>query len=449
MKILVVDDEKNIRGSLKRLLELEGMSAETASSGEEAQGLIENQRFDLALFDLKMPGISGQELMEWLRREGFILPVIMISAHGEIKDAVTAMQSGARDFVEKPFDSALLIEKIRKIIGEAKTKNEAEAETRTHIEKPRLTGEHPAIKNVRERIRKIAPTDSTVLVTGESGTGKEVVAREIHDASPRAGEPFVAVNVGAIPENLLESELFGHEKGAFTSADARRVGLFELAGSGTLFLDEIGEMPSLLQVKLLRVLQERKIRRLGGNRDIPVNARILSATNRDLEKRVAEGLFREDLFYRLNVLRIVLPPLRERKEDIPLLAENLLVKLSSRLNCGSRKISPEALKKLMDYEFPGNVRELENILERAVIYSQGGLIRPEDIEGRPFARTPAPPREEGLPASEDGGLLLRDAERGLIEKALREHGGNRTHAAAALGISRRTIIYKIREYGIE
>jgi two-component system response regulator AtoC len=467
MKILVVDDEKNIRDSLKRLLELEGMKAETAENGERARELIENQRFDLALVDLRMPGISGQELVEWIRAEGFLLPVIMISAHGEIEDAVQAILAGARDFVEKPFDSRALIGKIRKIIGDTNIRNGAEAETRTQTGRIRLAGEHPSIEDLREKILRVAGTDSTVLITGESGTGKEVVAREIHDTSPRAAEPFVAVNIGAIPENLLESELFGHEKGAFTSADSRRIGLFELAGSGTLFLDEIGDMPQILQVKLLRVLQDRKIRRLGGVRDIPVNARILSATNRDLEKRVGEGFFREDLFYRLNVIRLSVPPLRDRKEDIPLLAETLLARLTGRLNAGHKKISPGALQKLSLYRFPGNVRELENILERAIIYSRDSLIREEDIEGRPLPETPPPPGgmpppetpaaadsaqntetapSAGVPA--DGSPTLRGAERELIEKALKEHKGNRTRAAKALGISRRTIIYKIKEYGI-
>ncbi|MDR3200744.1 MAG: sigma-54 dependent transcriptional regulator [Spirochaetales bacterium] len=453
MKVLIVDDEKNIRDSLGRLLELEGMETGTAESGEAAREFIENQRFDLALVDLRLPGISGQQLVEWIRAEGFLLPVIMISAHGEIQDAVKAMQAGAKDFVEKPFDSGALIEKIRKIIGEANRRNLTEAEIRKQPEKLRLVGEHPEIRQLREKIRKIAATDSTVLITGESGCGKEVVAREIHETSPRSGEPFVAVNVGAIPENLLESELFGHEKGAFTSADARRVGLFELAGSGTLFLDEIGEMPQVLQVKLLRVLQDRKIRRLGGARDIPLGARILSATNRDLEARVAEGLFREDLFYRLNVIRLAIPPLRDRKEDIPLLARELLPKLCGRLNCGLQKLSPEALRKLSQYRFPGNVRELENILERAIIYSKDGLIREEDIAGRllPDAEQPAAgaaEKKENTPNA-SGAPLLRSAERDIIEKTLKETGGNRTRAAQMLGISRRTIIYKIKEYGLE
>ncbi|MDR1932449.1 MAG: sigma-54 dependent transcriptional regulator [Spirochaetales bacterium] len=449
MKILVVDDEKNIRDSLGRLLELEGMKAQTAESGEKARELVASQRFDLALVDLRLPGMSGQDLVEWIRAEGFLLPVIMISAHGEIQDAVKAMQAGAKDFVEKPFDSKALINKIRKIIGETNSRNVTEAEARKQPEKPRLVGEHALIRELREKIQKVAATDSTVLITGESGCGKEVVAREIHDTSPRRSEPFVAVNVGAIPENLLESELFGHEKGAFTSADSRRIGLFELAGSGTLFLDEIGEMPQVLQVKLLRVLQDRMIRRLGGIRDIPLGARILSATNRDLEARVAKGLFREDLFYRLNVIRLAIPPLRDRKVDIPLLAQTLLPRLCGRLNCGPREITNGALAKLKRYDFPGNVRELENILERAVIYSsKDGLIREDCIEGGP------PPKSTAIPdtaweAQPESGLLLRNAERDLIEKALREHHGNRTRAAGALGISRRTIIYKIKEYGIE
>ncbi|MDR1315665.1 MAG: sigma-54 dependent transcriptional regulator [Spirochaetales bacterium] len=455
MKILIVDDEKNIRDSLGRLLELEGMDAGTAESGEKARELIENQRFDLALVDLRLPGISGQELVEWIHTEGFLLPVIMISAHGEIQDAVRAVRAGAKDFVEKPFDSGELIKKIRKLIDETNICNLTEAQIRKQPEKLRFIGEHPHIRLLREKIRKIASTDSTVLITGESGCGKEVAAREIHDTSARAAEPFVAVNVGAIPENLLESELFGHEKGAFTSADARRVGLFELAGSGTLFLDEIGEMPPVLQVKLLRVLQDRMIRRLGGSRDIPLGARILSATNRDLEARVAQGLFREDLFYRLNVIRLAIPPLRDRKEDIPLLVQTLLPKLCARLNSGPRKLSPGALQKLMRCRFPGNVRELENVLERAVIYAKDGLIREEDIEGRPLPETNETEKSapEAKPDTKENSFpaapLLRSSERELIDKTLRETGGNRTRAARILGISRRTIIYKIKEYRLD
>jgi two-component system response regulator AtoC len=450
MRILIADDEKNIRESLKRLLELEGMEAVIAEDGTAAKGHLENKKFDLALLDLKMPGLSGQELMEWIRREGLIVPVIMISAHGEIADAVRALKAGARDFLEKPFDSAELIEKIRRTVEEENLRNLREAETRTTPERTRLVGEHKTIRSIRAQIDRIADTGSTVLITGESGTGKEVVAREIHDRSSRAEEPFVAVNIGSVPESLMESELFGHEKGAFTSAGARKIGLFELAGSGTIFLDEIGDMPLALQVKLLRVVQERKIRRLGGTWDIPVNARILSATNRVLEKKVAAGAFREDLFYRLNVIRLVLPPLRERLSDIPLLSDALLDKLCRRLNIGRPAVSPGAMEKLCGYSFPGNVRELENILERSVIYSRDGLIREEDIDVRLTEANPSPGPSEPPPASEgttvSGGL--RRVERDTIAEALRRCGGNRTRAARELGISRRTIIYKIREYGL-
>jgi two-component system response regulator AtoC len=458
MRVLIADDEKNIRDSLKRLLELEGIEAVAAEDGVSAKICLENNKFDLALLDLKMPGFSGQDLVEWIGREGLVVPVIIISAHGEIADAVRALKSGARDFLEKPFDSSELVAKIRRTVEEENLRNLREAARRTGPERTRLVGEHASICSLRARIFRIADTGSTVLITGESGTGKEVAAREIHDLSARAGEPFVAVNIGSVPESLMESELFGHEKGAYTSADSRRLGLFELAGSGTVFLDEIGDMPLALQVKLLRVLQERKIRRLGGIRDIPVAARILSATNRDLEKKVAAGLFREDLFYRLNVIRLVLPPLRERLSDIPLLCEVLLNKLCRRLNIPRPAVSPDAMEKLQGYSYPGNVRELENILERSVIYSRDGLIRREDIDVRPPEGAPASCRTAGPdaaaltganPGDEAPAGGLRRIERDAVAGALRRCSGNRTRAARELGISRRTIIYKIKEYGLE
>ena len=307
-----------------------------------------------------------------------------------------------------------------------------------------LVGQSPGILRIRQQIDKIAGTDVTVLITGESGTGKEVAAREIHRRGPGSGEPFAAVNIGGIHEGLMESELFGHEKGAFTGAAGRRLGLFELAGRGCLFLDEIGEMPLPLQVKLLRVLQERKIRRLGGTSDIPVNARIISATNRDPEALVREGRFREDLYYRLNVFRINLPPLRERGEDIPLLAEHILDRKGPK---GSRRLSPGALKKLAAYSFPGNIRELENILERALIYCEGGLIREGDIALHEGAAA-APPHPAAVPASGDH-LPLAEREKQAVMETLAKTGGNRTRAAALLGLTRKTILNKIRLYGLE
>ena len=331
MRVLVVDDERNIRESIQRLLEFEGIDSACAQDGREAVEILRSETFDAIVADLKMPVMGGQELLERIRDEGYGSPVIMISALGEIGDAVKALKTGAVDYLIKPFDPDELIHKIRAAVSNRRRENQIEAGARTSATDFRLIGEGRAARALRRLVEKIAATDTTVLITGESGSGKEVVARRIHAGSSRSEEPFVAVNIGGVHENLMESELFGHEKGAFTGAEARRIGLFELAGAGSLFLDEIGEMPLPLQVKLLRVLQERRIRRLGGTRDIPVGARILSATNRDIETMVEEGRFREDLYYRLNVARVAVPPLRERVEDLPLLAGFLLEKLRSRM----------------------------------------------------------------------------------------------------------------------
>jgi len=450
MRILLADDEKNIRESLQRLLELERMEVFSVQDGLDAKRALENQKFDLAIIDLKMPGLSGQELLEWIGREGLLVPVIIISAHGEIVDAVKALKSGAKDFVEKPFGSKELIQKVRQIVTEENRKLSLEAELRTIRPNLGFVGEHETIRLIRDHITKVSGTDSTVLITGESGTGKEIVAREIHERSARASEPFIAVNVGGIPESLIESELFGHEKGAFTSADTRKPGLFELAGSGTLFLDEIGDMPINLQVKLLRVLQDRKIRRLGGTRDIPVNARILSATNRNLEEKVRGGSFREDLFYRLNVIRISIPPLREHLDDIPLLCDAILEKLAKRIGAAPKKISDESIRKLRSYSFPGNVRELENILERALIYCSDDMIRERDIDVRPPLSLDLPDVSSARDTDDKPAMgKLEQMERIMIAETLRKWKGNRTRAAKELGISRRTIIYKIQEYCID
>jgi two-component system response regulator AtoC len=465
VKILIADDEPNIRESLKKLLALEGIEAICAEDGLQARELLADETFDLALLDLKMPRMDGQAVLDWIVAEGLGLPAIMISAHGEIADAVRALKAGARDFLEKPFDAGELLRKVRETADEGRKLRSQEAASRTASRESGLVGEHPRIREIRDFIDRIAKAPTTVLVTGESGTGKEVIAREIHERSPRADEPFVAVNVGGLPDNLIESELFGFEKGAFTSATSRKIGLCELAGAGTLFLDEIGEMPLQMQVKLLRVLQDKRFRRLGGTRDIPMGARVVSATNRNLEKEVREGRFREDLFYRLNVLRIQVPPLRERKEDLPLLCGALLERIRERLGARRLAIAPEALEKLGRLSFPGNIRELENILERAAIYARDETIRPEDIDARmPEEKAPPPAgpgggsaeagnsaggyRAEGNGNADGGGRSLQEAERDLIAAALARNGGNRTHAAKELGIGRRTLLYKIKEYGL-
>ena len=451
MNVLIVDDEKNIRESIGRLFSLEGIESAMAADGTEAAARLSEAAFDAVVLDLKMPGMGGQELLEWIRSEGVRAPVIMISALGDIADAVKALKSGADDYLIKPFDPAELVLRVRALVAGRRRQDQIEAGSRTAAGGTRLVGESAAMRSLRAMIEKVAVGDATVLLTGESGTGKEVAAREIHARSRHAGDPFVAVNIGAIHEHLVESELFGHEKGAFTGAEARTTGLFELAGSGTIFLDEIGEMPFPLQVKLLRVLQERKTRRLGGTRDVPIQARIISATNRNIEDLVRTGRFREDLYYRLNVVRLAVPPLRERREDIPLLAGHLLEKLRLRMGRPARTLTPQALDALIAYPFPGNIRELENILERAMITGEAETIIPADLDlgrSRPIqaegkggtaAEAPYPP----------GPVSMEEVEREAIVRALAKWEGNRTRAAEELGISRRTIFYKIKRYGLE
>ena len=472
MRVLVVDDEKNIRESIQRLLELEGISSATAGNGQEGDALLAQEPFDAVILDLKMPIMDGQALLETMRGEGLRTPVIMISALGDVNDAVRALKSGANDYLLKPFDPTELILRVRAAVERRKMEDQIEAGARISAAGTAFIGQCPATRALRELIGKVANGDATVLITGESGTGKEVVAREIHARSANAPEPFIAVNIGAIQENLVESELFGHERGAFTGADARKPGLFELAARGTLFLDEIGEMPLALQVKLLRVLQERKIRRLGGVSDIPIGARILSATNRDIEALVHAGGFREDLYFRLNVVRIDVPPLRDRREDIPLLAGYFLEKIRTRSGRPLKTLSADALEALTRYAFPGNVRELENLLERATIISQGQQILPADLDlGRfrpkaaapsaevhaqtaPSAAAPSPSASSspapsaGAPSTLPPLKPLDEMERDALVRALAKWNGNRTKAAEELGLSRRTVHNKIKQYGL-
>ena len=453
MRVLVADDEQHIRDSIRRLLGLEGISAETAADGREAVHRLAEEPFDAVVLDLKMPTMDGQQVLEWVRTEGIRAPVIMISALGEIADAVKALKSGAADYLVKPFDPAELLLRIRSVVTERQREDRIEAGARTAAGGARLVGDGPAARALRELIRKVASTRTTVLITGESGTGKEVVAREIHACSPDSTEPFVAVNIGGIHEGLIESELFGHERGAFTGAGERKPGLFELAGAGTLFLDEMCEMPLPLQVKLLRVIQERKTRRLGGTRDIPIAARIISATNRDIEALVRAGRFREDLYYRLNVVRVDVPPLRERREDLPGLAGYLMERIRARLGKPAKRLRQDALDALAAYPFPGNIRELENILERAMITCEAEAITAADLglaggsRGPGAGGAPVGPAPSGAPVSASAAAAA-DAERAAIARALDKWKGNRTKAADELGISRRTILYKIKRYGL-
>ncbi len=447
MKILIVDDETNIRDLMVRYMKIEGIDGIGAENAYAAQRILRESPFDGILVDLKMPGMDGLEFVRWVRGEGFRMPIIMMSAHGEISDAVDALKHGVQDYMVKPFDPEEVIIKLKNLVEAQHFKTLQEMEERLPQGRA-FIGESVPIRMVKDLVSRIAQTNSSVLITGESGTGKEVVARSIHDQSPVSSGPFVAINIGGVPENLLESELFGYEKGAFTGAVARKSGMFELANGGTLFLDEIGDMPLSLQVKILRVLQERCITRLGGTEPMPINARIVCATNKELESMVREGKFREDLFFRLNVVRIHIPPLRERKDDIPLLVTWMLTKLNTNMGRHFSGLTPEAMEKLKGYNFYGNIRELENILERAAIFSDGDLITAENIELR--GDVLRPDQQQKMAQFDDNETLsLKDVEKQAIEKALRRWEGNRTKAANELGITRRTLITKIAEYDLD
>jgi len=438
MRVLVVDDERNIRESIRRYLDTENIESVAAENGLSAKRLLQDQVFSAGIVDLRMPGMDGLELLKWIREEGPRLPVIMISAYGEVQDAVEAMKLGAQDYVVKPFDPEELIVRLKKIVENQRLRDQIELGSR--VEQPGIEalGKTPGMLEIGRTIVKVADTPSTVLITGESGTGKEVIARLIHSLSSRSDGPFIPVNVGGIPESLLESELFGYERGAFTGAERRKIGLFEVASGGTLFLDEIGEMPVNLQVKLLRVLQDGRVQRLGATDLIPVDARILAATNQDLLARMREKTFREDLYYRLNVVHLAVPPLRERLEDLPLLIGRLLGKLNYKLGKNVRKIDPPVLEQLQRYSFPGNVRELENLLERALIFAEGDSLTTADL---------ALPGGD-VPASLPRATLEKLARQAIID-ALHRWEGNRTKAAAELGITRRTLLNKIKRFGID
>jgi len=383
----------------------------------------------------------------------------MISAHGDIKDAVEAMKRGAADYLVKPFNPDELVVRLRMVVGNARLvatasamQTVADTKNRQSLSgvDPNWIGSSPAMQEVRALIERVAPTDSTVLVTGESGTGKEVVARLIHWLSKRADGPFIPINMGGIPENLIESELFGYEKGAFTGADSRKTGLCELASGGTLFLDEVGDMPLPLQVKILRMLQEKKIMRLGGSRQIPIDVRIIAATNKDLEQAVQQGAFREDLFYRLAVIRLRLPPLRDRREDIPILAQLFVDRYAAEMGRSPLKLGADALELLSRYSFPGNVRELENAVERAVILCEGSELHSRDFSFAGSAMDKAP-----SPGASKGDVLagevktLEELERAAILNTLALYQGHREKTAQALGITRRTLLNKLKEYKID
>lgn len=454
-KILVVDDEKNLRESLVELVEGEGFEAQQAADGAEALLKIRAGKFVCVFLDIRMPRMDGLQLLAKLRKENLSnAPVVVISAFGESSQTIEAMRLGAFDYITKPLDIEEILRTLNRAVAQAEqldatrdAKNKAVSRIAKTSEKVEIIGTSRAIREVFKQIGRVAATNATVLITGESGTGKELVARAIHEHSVRRSEPFIAVNCGAIPENLIESELFGYERGAFTGAVSTKKGRFEIANRGTIFLDEIGEMPVQAQVKLLRFLQERKIVRVGSANLIPVDARVIAATNRDLAKEIAEGRFREDLFYRLNVVAIHLPPLRERLADVPQLAEFFLEKATARNNLQPKVLTEAAMRILINRDFAGNVRELENIVERAAVTSgTSALVLPEHLAGDAsnFVNRSSKENFLDLPFKE----AVANLERALILRALIDSGGNRSEAARALGINRRLLYDKIEEHKI-
>jgi two-component system response regulator AtoC len=453
-RILIVDDDEALRESLELILSAEGYSVLSADGGESALAIIDHSPVDAVLCDLRMPGIDGFDLMPQIARLLPGVPIILMSAHGTQDLAIEAIQRGAYDYLAKPFQPAEIRLTLRKAHEreELRRKNSLlERDISRTLGDRAIVAASDGMIALLELLERTAAYKSTVLVTGESGSGKEVIARAIHSQSPRRDEPFVAVNCGAIPENLLESELFGHAKGAFTGANRAHRGLFAEANKGSLFLDEIGEMPVGLQVKLLRAIQEEEIRPVGENKSQTIDVRVIAATSRDLEVEIAEGRFREDLFYRLNVVRLEVPPLRERRQDIPLLVDHFLSRFRNNLGKNVRGVSDAVLELLVGYSWPGNVRELENMIERAIILTDGDTIEKSALPPAVLAGPSAGVPQSGQ-AAEDEDLSLKRArqlfEAQLIRRALGRTGGNRTHAAKLLEISHRALLYKLKDYGI-
>jgi two-component system response regulator PilR (NtrC family) len=455
--ILVVDDELSMREFLKILLEKEGYEVSTASEASSAIELIKGQSFDLVVSDIKMPGMGGLTLLEKIKEIDSSLPVIMITAFASPENAVIAMKSGAFDYITKPFKVDEIIKIIKSAISATlpTPKDEISSDTESF---EGIIGNSPEMLKIFNLISRIAPTPASILIYGDSGTGKELVAQAIHNLSAFQHKPFVPITCSAIPESLLESELFGHVKGAFTGAITNKVGLFELADGGSVFLDEIGELTPLIQTKLLRVLQERELKRVGGTDTIKVNVRIIAATNKDLEDEIIEGRFREDLFYRLAVVPLRVPPLRERKGDVPLLVKYFLKKYSAKMGKDVQEISSYAMKVLMEYDYPGNVRELENIIERGVALESSNIILPESLtlstykkEGKPVGNSNAFITVETEEDLYNQGLdeVMAKLEKQMIEHALAKTDFSKIRAAELLKISFRSLRYKVQKYGIK
>jgi len=450
-QILIIDDEENLRHMLSAMLIRQGYRADVAANGSEGLQRLREKVYDFILCDIRMPEMDGKDFLINALKEHVPSPIIMMSAYGSVDTAVECMKMGAYDFISKPFKKDEIVMVLKKAEERERLKSE-NSRLRAAVSGGEgfcgIISRNAAMQEIFSQIRRVTDLKTTVMILGESGTGKELVARAIHNSGIRAAKPFVAVNCGAIPENLLESELFGHVRGAFTDASTDKTGLFEQADGGTLFLDEIGEMPLSLQVKLLRVLQEEEIRRVGAAVSRKVNVRVVSATSRDLEGDVRQGRFREDLFFRLNVFCITLPPLRERIEDIPQLVNCFVDRYAAEEVTTQLRCSPEAMRLLLGYGWPGNIRELENVIERGVILRDGHNITadslPSSLKAVAGGGEVSPPNEDfSIKKAEDA------IERDLIRRALIKTGGNRTQAAKILEISHRSLLYKLKEYAIE
>jgi DNA-binding NtrC family response regulator len=458
--LLLVEDKNELRAMLRKALERAGYEVDEAPDGPSAIQKVRARRYLLVITDLKMPGASGLDVLRETKQADSTIPVLLLTAYGSVDEAVTAMKEGAFDFLQKPVD----LEHLKLLVGRAARQQELLRENLILREEyssrygfPRILGEAAAIREVSQQIQKVSATDSTVLLLGESGTGKELFARAIHHLSPRREKPFIALNCAAIPEGLVENELFGHERGAFTGAGARKVGKMDLAHHGTLFLDEIGELPMSIQAKLLRVLEERRFERVGGTQSIDVDVRIVVATNRNLQKLAEEKLFREDLYFRISAVPLTIPPLRCRGNDISLLADHFLEKFSREFAKPGLELSAEARERLLRYRWPGNVRELQNTLERAVILADGVSILAEDLQ-LPAAKPDVADIPEGLlpenfnwqgSFEEVTTRATNHVEKILLENTLRECAWNKTRAAEKLSISPKTLLTKLRTAGLE
>ncbi len=445
-RVLVVDDEEKLRRVVELQLKTAGFEVEQAGTAEEALKRVEGA--DVILTDLRLPGLSGLELLADLRRQDSHTPVIVMTAFGSIETAVEAMKAGAVDFLPKPFSLDHLMAVVNKALELRSLRDEnreLRAELGQRYEFDNIVGRSNAMREIFTTIERVAPTRATVLLCGESGVGKYLIARAIHHHSPREGRPFVKINCTALPENLMESELFGYEKGAFTGANTTKPGKFEQADTGTVFLDEIGDVPASVQVKLLRILQEREFERLGSNKTRHIDVRVLAATNVDLRAALEQGTFREDLYYRLNVLPINIPALRERKEDIPFLAQHFVRKLKKDLGTPVESISESAIQRLLEYHWPGNVRELENVIERSMVLAPGEVLEASDIKLDLAPKSRLAPADNFLPE----GMTLDQYEQSIIQEALRRANGNKSQAARLLGLTRNALRYRLSQMGIE